>query len=173
MNKPDSSSGPREVVSQALEASSTGCEGVTPAPEMSPRSSTTSVSLGQRADTGCTAIPAKGDISPFLTYRVLYLSLLKFATFLRIKIVYDDRTRTDKGCITFASYDEGKSAYDSVPAFSYAQHKTKANLMISTNLTDDDDDYYPNLFAELTAATVLQFRQELPPPWFVAFYKGS
>ena len=167
------------MASQALEAPCTGYEDGDHPAELSLPSSATSAALEHPKNSGCTTTPPKGNvlvlpnISPSMTYRTLHLSLVEFGTVLCIKLVYDDRTRTNNGYITFSTYDEAKAAYDSVPTFSYVQRKTKANLMRSNNLNDDDDDYYPNIFAELTTPTVPRLRKEPPPSWFVAFYKDG
>lgn len=178
MDKPDPNLDPREVVNQALEAPPTGCGTVSKGtPECSPTAA--AVDFGQRADAECKTAPLKGDvlvlthITPSLTYNALYLSLRNFGTVCCIKLVFDDQTCTNTGYVTFASYDEAKTAFNSFQSLPFTESRTKANLIRSANLTEDDDDYYPNLFAGHGTEIAPRARQEPPPSWFIAYYKGG
>lgn len=97
MGKSDSPSGPREVVSQALEV---------PLLVVKVLLLLWNSSLALLLLLDVLVLPI---IKPSLTYSAFHLSPLKFGTVLRIKLVYDDSTRTNNGYIIFAFYDEGKS----------------------------------------------------------------
>lgn len=102
MDNLNSSQGPREVASQALEDPTTGCAVPPAAAGSSPRS----IGVLDYSPPPTGDVLMLPNVSPSLTYRGIHLALLSFGTVLWIKLVFDESTRANT-CYIFFHFRRG------------------------------------------------------------------
>ena len=172
MDKKENSSGPRGAVDQALGTATTGrCiddnhGGEGPSPPSAPCSKVQSAS-STKLDSLMMI-----NVSPKFSYRALHTTFKTFGTVMRIRLIYDGDSSSNRCYVTFAYSNEAKLACEAAPSLPLAGEHFKAKLLSSCNIAETDDDYVPNIFADAKETTP-RVRQVPTPRWFVAYYRNG
>lgn len=167
-------SGSREVVDLALETTSSGqsCkrDSTTHKPVQSASCSENTVDV--RTSSKMDALKMS-NIVPSFSYHALHSLLKQYGTVLRIRLIYEDDFESNRCYVTFASSDEAQLACDAVASLPLAGVGFKAELLRSSNISDSDKDYIPNVFEDVLLDSAPRACHAPPPRWFVAYYKGG
>lgn len=142
MDTKPSTKSPREVVDQAPAESSSG-----------PRGS--------------------GDtlVQPTYTCSALHAICKQFGTVLRLRLVYDEDSTSNRCYITFTSSIETHSPYEAKQTFQVTGSKVQAELIPSRNVADGPENYIPNVFEDAATEEVSRTPQVPTPFWYVAYYR--
>lgn len=166
--------GPREVTDLALETSSSGREGNGGSAKQVPTqcASSPGETAGVHRSSNMDALKMT-NIIPSFSYRALHTLLKPYGTVLRIRLIYDDNFKSNRCYATFASSKEAQLACNDVASLPLAGVGFTAELIRSSNISDSDMDYVPNVFEDSVVDPALRVCDAPPPRWFLSYYRGG
>lgn len=173
MEESNPPTGPREVADLALETSPPGREKGDPTTNDQVQSTSCSGdAVGVRPSSNMDAIKMV-NIVPSYSYHALHTLLKEYGTVLRIRLIYEDDFKSNRCYVTFASSDEAQLACNAVASLPFAGVGFEAQLLRSSNISDSDMDYVPNIFEDTLIDSPPRASYAPPPRWFIAYYRGG